>query len=100
MFVGFGNFRRLNVKAGKLLLPLHAFYPCLSFGKYLISVMSALKEIIICRVFLGFGNFGKRQKQQQSETSVSVYLSFLKKDFGHNFCLLSKKYVYFFRRFL
>ena len=34
--------------------------------------MSALKEIIICRIFLGFGNFGKRQKQQESDVFISI----------------------------
>jgi len=57
------------------------YFPYLSFGKYL-SVLSALKEIMICRMFLGLGNFGKWQKQQKSETSVSECLSFLKKYFG------------------
>ena len=46
------------------------------------KVVSLLRMKQLCRIFLGFGDFGKGQRQQGFDTSLSVYLSLLQ--FGNN----------------
>ena len=70
MFVGFSDFRKIQKQESN--------YHCIHFIDIYhlenIYPLCLLSKKLLCRILLGISNFGKGQKQQQSETSFSVYL--------------------------